>query len=73
MMQEKGHGSRASAKSEIAQRFYSMQNPSVQESLEKLRTRHAKYAVPARELRAMLDEAMGDRTLTEELHKLREE
>ena len=73
MTHDTGRGPKSSAGSEMAQRFYSMQDRSVRASLDKMRTQFAKYAVPAQELRAMLDETMGDRTLTEELHRLREE
>ena len=57
----------------MAQLDFSMQSPAVQESLQKLEYQYGEYAASASEVRAMLDKAMGDRTLKEELHRLREE
>lgn len=53
-------------------RLYAL-SPEVQASLEKLRKRYGKHAMPASELRKLLDKQLGDRTLTEELYKLRQE
>ena len=52
-------------------RLLALQSPGVQESMDKLQKQYGEYAVSADEVRAMLDKALGDRTLTEELHKLR--
>ncbi len=52
-------------------RLLASQSPGVQESMDKLQKQYGEYAVPADEVRAMLDKALGDRTLTEELYKLR--
>ena len=58
---------------ELALRLYAQQSPEIEQSLEKLRKRYGKYAVPADELRKMLDKELGERTLTEELYALRED
>jgi len=38
-----------------------------------LYARYGKYAVPDEELRKMLEEEMGEKTLTEELYAMRDE
>jgi hypothetical protein len=56
---------------ELALKVYASQVPEVEVSLEKLRKRYARYAVSAEEVRTMMDKALGERTLTDELYRLR--
>ncbi|MCL5960423.1 MAG: hypothetical protein M1358_14135 [Chloroflexi bacterium] len=56
---------------EVALRLYALQNPEIEEYLQQVRRRYGKYAVPAQEVRAMMDKALGSHTLSQELHKLR--
>ena len=58
---------------ELAARLHALQSPDVQASLEKLRRKYSRYAVPVEQVRAMLDEALGERTLTQELYALRDQ
>ncbi len=48
-----------------------LQSPKVMKDLERLRKRYARRVTPFGEVRAMLDEALGDRSLTEELYRMR--
>jgi len=59
--------------SELAAWLRSLESPEVRASLDELRSRYGKHAVPVRELRKMLDARLGDRTLTQELSALRRE
>lgn len=63
---ERRHGT-----AELALRLQGMQGPEIQESLDKLRQRYAKHAVPVEQVRDMLDRALGSQPLTDELYKLR--
>ena len=60
-------------RTEMALKLYSLQSPEVQESLDKLRKRYGKYAVPAEQALAMMDKALGERSLTEELYEIRKD
>ncbi len=72
MVQKKRQRLRAQTKDH--QDFRSrMRSPVVQESLRELRSRYGGHAASVSEVRAMLDKAMGERTLKEELCRLREE
>ena len=57
---------------ELVARLHALQSPDVQASLEKLRRKYGRHAVPVDQVRAMLDEALGERTLTQELYALRD-
>lgn len=73
-MTHKGQQDKVSeSKPNTAFRLYAMQSPEVQKSLTKLLKRYGKYAIPAQNLREMMDVALGLRTLTGELYKMREE
>lgn len=56
----------------LALRLYASQSTDVQSSLEALHRRYGKHAVAAKELRAILDKALGKHTLTEKLYRIRE-
>ncbi|MBI2918693.1 MAG: hypothetical protein HYY01_11990 [Chloroflexi bacterium] len=58
---------------EVTVRLQALQSAETRKSLKRLRQLHGKHALPAAEVRRMLDEALGARTLTEELHQLREQ
>jgi hypothetical protein len=45
--------------------------PGIGASMERMRRRYAKHLVPLDELRSELDEALGERSLTAELYKMR--
>ncbi len=71
-MEKRRHSpGRKTSITEVALRLYALENPEIEEYLQRTRRRYGRYAAPAREVRASLDKALGDRTLTEELHKLR--
>jgi hypothetical protein len=57
---------------ELAARLHALQSPDVQGSLERLRRKYGRHAVPVAQVRAMLDEALGERPLTQELYALRD-
>ena len=48
------------------------QSPEITKAMAELRSKYGKYVVPIEELRSMMAEAMGDRTLTQELEDMRE-
>ncbi len=48
------------------------ESPEIRKTLQELHERYGKYVVPDEELRKMMAEAMGDRTLTQELEDMRE-
>lgn len=52
---------------------YELGSPEAKAMLDDLASRYAHPAPSAKEVRAMLDNALQDRTLTEALHKMREE
>lgn len=54
-------------------RLQALRDRAVEDYITKLRARYGKYARPAEEARRILDQAMGSRTLTEVLYKMREE
>ena len=55
---------------EVAMRLHALQTPEVAEYLERTLERYGKYAVSADEVRAMMDDALGERTVTAELDNL---
>jgi len=72
MVYKEEQASVVGVKPELALRLYASQSSEVQRSLEALYKRYGKYAVAAKELRAVLDKALGERTLTEELYQIQE-
>lgn len=62
--------SRASV-AELTLKLFLLESPEVQESLGRLRRRYERYASSADQVREMMDNALGDRTLTELLYELR--
>jgi hypothetical protein len=54
-------------------RFRNNQSPEVTRVIEKLNNQYEKFAVTLHELREILDKEMGERTLTEELYRMRED
>ncbi|MDP2661929.1 MAG: hypothetical protein Q8R28_14480 [Dehalococcoidia bacterium] len=60
------------SKKELALRLRMLQSPEMVKTVEKLYTRYRKHAVPAVELRKLLDKEMGEWTLGEELNAMRE-
>ena len=69
-MRDSSRETRMSMK-ELALRLSALQSPEVGDSLRKLMKRYAQYATSADQVRAILDEALGDHTLTAELYELR--
>ncbi|MDP2935603.1 MAG: hypothetical protein Q8O86_03840 [Dehalococcoidia bacterium] len=62
--------SRASV-AELTLKLFLLESPEVQGSLGRLRRRYGRYASSADQVREMMDNALGDRTLTELLYELR--
>ncbi len=60
-------------KDEILERLKNLDDSSVDEYIEKLKRDYGKYALPIREARQIIDEAMGDVKLTDVLFEMREE
>ena len=58
------------AKEEVRAKLHALQTPEVTRSLEKMRKRYSD-APPIEEVRAMLGQALRDRSLTEELYRMR--
>lgn len=56
---------------DLASRLHALESGDVQTSLAKLRKRYGRRATSAAAVRALLDKALGDRALTEELHRSR--
>lgn len=54
-------------------RLQSLTDPAIKSYIEELRRQYGKYATSAQEVREMLDKTMGDKTLTDLLHEVREE
>ena len=50
-----------------------VQSEEITKIIERLHARFGKYAVPVAELRKQLDEEMGEKTMTGELFRMREE
>ncbi len=48
-------------------------DPVIREYLERLHARYGKYALPAEEVRKIVDESMGDKSLTQVLFEMRRE
>lgn len=63
----------AAGPADLLLRLSSLQSPEVAASLERMRKRYGRYAVPAATLRAELDRQLGDKTLTDELYATRDE
>ncbi len=61
---------RKTSVAEVLLRLQAVQNPEIEGYLRRIRRRYGKYATPAGEVRAMMDKALGGRTLSDELHKL---
>jgi hypothetical protein len=56
---------------EILARLKELSSPEVDESLSRLRERYGRRAGAAADVRAILDKALGSRSLTKELYKSR--
>lgn len=56
---------------ELALRLSALQSPDVAASVRKLSKRYAKHATSADQVRAMMDLALGDRTLSAVLYEVR--
>lgn len=57
---------------DLVLRLQALQSPEMVKTVEKLYARYRKHAVPVAELRKLLDQEMGERTLGEELDAMRE-
>ena len=58
------------AEDDVRAKLYALQTPEVTRSLDKMRKQYSE-APPIEEVRAMLGQALGDRSLTEELYRMR--
>lgn len=63
---------RKTSVAEVLLRLQAAQNPEIEEYLRRIRRRYGRYATSASEVRAMMDKALGGRTLSDELYKLRD-
>ncbi|MBI2909337.1 MAG: hypothetical protein HYX92_16960 [Chloroflexi bacterium] len=67
---------RASRKSEDAValllRLQSLNDPVISSYISKMRAKYSKYALPAEEARRIVDESMGEKTLTDILNEIRD-
>ncbi|GEM_PF-4791290 len=61
------------ASTQMLLRLQILGDPDIREYVEKLRAKYGKHVLPAEEVRRIVDKAMGNKTLTEVLHKMREE
>ena len=57
---------------DLAARFRELQSPEILRTIAEMRAQFGQYALPIDEARRIIDEAMGDKTLTEELYAMRE-
>lgn len=55
----------------IAERLHKLQAPGTAEYLDKLRRRYSKHLAPIEEVRDMMDKALGEHLVTEELYRMR--
>lgn len=53
-------------------RLKSLTDPAIKSYIEELRRQYGKYATSAQEVRETLDKTMGEKTLTDLLHEVRE-
>lgn len=57
----------------IPLQLQSLTQPEIQSYISKLKTRYKRYAMSLEEGRGVIDQAMGDRTLSEILFRIRQE
>ncbi|MBI2909330.1 MAG: hypothetical protein HYX92_16925 [Chloroflexi bacterium] len=53
-------------------RLQALNDPSISEYIAKTRSKYGKHVRPIEEVRRMVDEAMGDKKLTDVLYEMRE-
>jgi hypothetical protein len=61
----------AKPRESLEERVRRLESPTAYQSVERLTRRYAKIRATADEVREELDRVMGDRTLTEELYRMR--
>ncbi len=72
-MQKQMIKKKTSDSAQLLLKLQSLSDPSISEYVRELKAAYGKYALPARELRRIVDESMGAKTLTGILHQMREE